>query len=198
MREKERILLIDFSKVVSPIWISKHLSKCLSDLIELSPEDIRTMYKKHIWKLVKWDYSITVFLEELIPYLKTGYSIIDLLDTSKKIPTLDMDFLQWIKELKNTYYIYLVSDIHEILWEEVRKELWEYFDNFIFSFEEKSKKSEDVFWQNLQKKIDFSNVELFVDDKEENIKLAEKYGIPWFIYDASKWVQSIISKLSSN
>ena len=198
MIEKERILLIDFSKVVSPIWISKHLSKCLSDLIELSPEDIRTMYKKHIWKLVKWDYSITVFLEELIPYLKTGYSIIDLLDTSKKIPTLDMDFLQWIKELKNTYYIYLVSDIHEILWEEVRKELWEYFDNFIFSFEEKSKKSEDVFWQNLQKKIDFSNVELFVDDKEENIKLAEKYGIPWFIYDASKWVQSIISKLSSN
>ncbi len=198
MIEKERILLIDFSKVVSPIWISKHLSKCLSDLVELSPEDIRTIYKKHIWKLVKWDYSIIVFLEELIPYLKTGHSITDLLDTSKKIPTLDMDFLQWIKELKNTYYIYLVSDIHEILWEEVRKELWEYFDNFIFSFEEKSKKSEDVFWQNLQKKIDFSNVELFVDDKEENIKLAEKYGIPWFIYVASKWVQSIISKLSSN
>ncbi len=198
MIEKERILLIDFSKVVSPMWISKHLSKCLSDLVELSPEDIRTIYKKHIWKLVKWDYSIIVFLEELIPYLKTGHSITDLLDTSKKIPTLDMDFLQWIKELKNTYYIYLVSDIHEILWEEVRKELWEYFDNFIFSFEEKSKKSEDVFWQNLQKKIDFSNVELFVDDKEENIKLAEKYGIPWFIYVASKWVQSIISKLSSN
>jgi hypothetical protein len=28
--------------------------------------------------------------------------------------------------------------------------------------------------------------------------LAEKYGIPWFVYDASKWVQSIISKLSGN
>jgi hypothetical protein len=198
MREKERILLIDFSKVVSPIWISKHLSKCLSDFVELSPEEIRTMYKQHIWPLVKWDYLITVFLEELIPYLKTGYSITDLFDTSKKIPTLDMDFLQWIKELKNTYYTYLVSDIHEVLWEEVRKELWEYFDNFIFSFEEKAKKSEDIFWQNLQKKIDFSKVELFIDDKEENIKLAEKYGIPWFVYDASKWVQSIISKLSSN
>jgi FMN phosphatase YigB (HAD superfamily) len=56
--------------------------------------------------------------------------------------------------------------------------LGEYFDSFIFSYEEKAKKSEDIFWQNLQKKIDFSNVELFVDDKEENIKLAEKYGIP--------------------
>ena len=198
MREKERILLIDFSKVVSPIWISKHLSKCLSDFVELPPEDIRTMYKQHIWPLVKWDYLITVFLEELIPYLKTGYSIANLLDASKKIPTLDMDFLQWIKELKNTYYIYLVSDIHEVLWEEVRKELGKYFDDFIFSYEEKAKKSEDIFWRNLQKKIDFSNIELFIDDKEENIKLAEKYGIPWFVYDASKWVQSIISKLSDN
>jgi hypothetical protein len=30
----------------------------------------------------------------------------------------------------------------------------------------------------LQKEMDFSKVELFVDDKEENVKLAEKYGIP--------------------
>ena len=156
------------------------------------------MYKMHIWELVKWGYSITVFLEELIPYLKTWYSKADLFEASKQIPTLDMDFLEWIKELKNTYYIYLVSDIHEVLWEEVRKQLGEYFDDFIFSYEEKAKKSEDIFWQNLQKKIDFSKVELFIDDKEENIKLAEKYGIPWFVYDASKWVQSIISKLSSN
>lgn len=153
------------------------------------------MYKMHIWELVKWGYSITVFLEELIPYLKTGYSMTDLLNASKKIPTLDMDFLEWIKELKNTYYIYLVSDIHEVLWEEVREQLGEYFDDFIFSYEEKAKKSEDVFWQNLQKKINFSKVELFVDDKEENIKLAEKYGIKWLIYDASKWVESIISAL---
>ena len=198
MAKKDRILLIDFSKVVSPIWISRHLSDCLSDFLTLPKEEIRAMYKRHIWELVKWGYSITIFLEELIPYLKTWYSKSDLFDASKQIPTLDMDFLEWIKELKNTYYIYLVSDIHEVLWEEVRKQLGEYFDNFIFSYEEKAKKSEDIFWQNLQKKIDFSNVELFVDDKEENIKLAEKYGIPWFVYDASKWVQSIISKLSSN
>ncbi len=198
MSEREKILLIDFSKVVSPVWISRYLSDILLDFVELTKDEIRTMYKQHIWPLVKWNYSITVFLEELIPYLKIGYSMADLLEASKKIPALDMNFLQWVKDLKNMYYVYLVSDIHEILWEEVRKELGEYFDSFIFSYEEKAKKSEDIFWQNLQKKIDFSNVELFVDDKEENIKLAEKYGIPWFVYDASKWVQSIISKLSGN
>ncbi len=198
MSNREKILLIDFSKVVSPVWISRYLSDILLDFVELTKDEIRTMYKQHIWPLVKWNYSITVFLEELIPYLKIGYSMADLLEASKKIPALDMNFLQWVKDLKNMYYVYLVSDIHEILWEEVRKELGEYFDSFIFSYEEKAKKSEDIFWQNLQKKIDFSNVELFVDDKEENIKLAEKYGIPWFVYDASKWVQSIISKLSGN
>ena len=141
MAKKDRILLIDFSKVVSPIWISRHLSDCLSDFLTLPKEEIRAMYKRHIWELVKWGYSITIFLEELIPYLKTWYSKSDLFDASKQIPTLDMDFLEWIKELKNTYYIYLVSDIHEVLWEEVRKQLGEYFDDFIFSYEEKAKKS---------------------------------------------------------
>lgn len=198
MAKKDRILLIDFSKVVSPIWISRHLSDCLSVFLTLPKEEIRAMYKMHIWEMVKGGYSITVFLEELIPYLKTGYSEADLFEASKQIPTLDMDFLEWIKELKNTYYIYLVSDIHEVLWEEVRKQLGEYFDDFIFSYEEKAKKSEDIFWQNLQKKIDFSKVELFIDDKEENVKLAEKYGIKWLVYDASKWIQSIISALKLN
>lgn len=198
MRKKEKILLIDFSKVVSPIWISRHLSECLSNFVTLPKEEIRNMYKQHIWAYVKWECSISLFIDGLLPYLKAGYSEADLFEACKKVPTLDINFLQWIKNLRSVYYIYLISDIHEVLWEEVRKSLGEYFDWFIFSYEEKAKKSEDIFWQNLQKEMDFSKVELFVDDKEENVKLAEKYGIPWFVYEASKWVQSIVSKLSGN
>jgi hypothetical protein len=37
---------------------------------------------------------------------------------------------------------------------------------------------------------------LFVDDKEENIDLAGKYGIRGLVYDVSNWVQSIISVLN--
>ena len=190
--KKDRILLIDFSKVVSPIWISRHLSKCLSDIVTLPKEEVRSMYKQHIWALVKWEYSISVFINQVVSYLKAGYSEADLLKACKEIPTLDMDFLEWLQILKERYYIYLVSDIYEVLWEVVRKKLGQYFDGFIFSYEEKAKKSEDVFWQNLSKKVDFSKVELFVDDKEENIRLAEKYGIKWLVYDVSLWVQSII------
>ena len=198
MSNREKILLIDFSKVVSPIWISRHLSDCLSRLVELPKDEIRNMYKQHIWPLVKWEYSISVFLEEIIPYLKSGSSKDDLLKACSEIPTLDMDFLQWIKILKKTHYIYLVSDIHEVLWEVVRKELKQYFDDFVFSYEEKAKKSEDIFWKNLQKKIDFSKVELFVDDKEKNINLAWQYWIKWLIYDATQWVESVISKVYSH
>lgn len=194
--DKDRILLIDFSKVVSPIWISKHLAECLSVFLTLPKDEIRSMYKQHIWGLVKWECSISVFIDEVVPYLKAGYSEADLLKACKEVPTLDMDFLEWLQTLRERYYIYLVSDIHEVLWEVVRKELGQYFDGFIFSFEEKAKKSEDAFWQNLQKKIDFSKVELFVDDKEENINLAGKYGIRWLVYDASNWVQSVISAVS--
>ena len=198
MSNREKILLIDFSKVVSPIWISRHLSDCLSSLVELPKDEIRNRYKQHIWPLVKWEYSISVFLEEIIPYLKSGSSKDDLLKACSEIPTLDMDFLQWIKILKKTHYIYLVSDIHEVLWEVVRKELKQYFDDFVFSYEEKAKKSEDIFWKNLQKKIDFSKVELFVDDKEKNINLAWQYWIKWLIYDATQWVESVISKVYSH
>jgi FMN phosphatase YigB (HAD superfamily) len=74
--------------------------------------------------------------------------------------------------------VYLASDIYEILGEAVKKELDKYFDGFILSYEEKARKSEDIFWENLQRKIDFSKIELFVDDKEKNISIAEKYGIP--------------------
>lgn len=196
MTEKGKILLIDFSKVVSPIWISKHLAECLSVFLTLSKDEIRSMYKQHIWSLVKWEYSISVFIDEIIPYLKAGYLSDDLLKACEIIPTLDMNFLEWLQTLRGKCYIYLISDIHEVLGEIIRKELRQYFDWFIFSFEEKAKKSEDIFWQNLQKKIDFLKVELFVDDKDENIKLAEKYGIKWLVYEASQWIQLLISALN--
>ena len=192
MYKKDRILLIDFSKVVSPIWISRHLAERFSKFLKIPKEEIRIMYKRRIWPLTRWDYSISVSIDEFVPYLKDGYSTAELFEASKEIPPLDMDFLEWLQIFRDKYIVYLASDIYEVLGEVVKKELDKYFDWFILSYEEKARKSEDIFWENLQKKIDFSNVELFVDDKEKNISIAEKYGIPWLVYDACKWIESII------
>lgn len=196
MVQKNRILLVDFSQVVSPIWISRYLSKRFSKFLKIPKEEIRNIYKKHVWSLVKWEYSICVFIEEIVPYLKDGYSKDDLFEISKEVPPLDMDFLEWLQRLKKNYYVYLTSDIYEVLGEVIKKELKNYFDWFILSYEEKARKCEDIFWKNLQQKIDFSKVELFVDDKYKNINVAEKYGIKWLVYDSSQWVQSIISAMN--
>lgn len=192
MDKKDRILLIDFSKVVSPIWISRHLAERFSKYLKIPEEEIRIIYKRRIWPLTRWDYSISVSIDDFVPYLKDGCSTNDLFEASKEIPPLDMNFLEWLQILRDKYIVYLASDIFEILGEAVKKELVKYFDGFIFSYEEKARKSEDIFWEILQRKIDFSKIELFVDDKEKNISIAEKYGIPWLVYDASKWVESVI------
>ena len=192
MDKKDRILLIDFSKVVSPIWISRHLAERFSKYLKIPKEEIRIIYKGRIWPLTRWDYSISVSIDDFVPYLKDGCSTNDLFEASKEIPPIDMNFLEWLQILRDKYIVYLASDIYEILGEAVKKELDKYFDGFILSYEEKARKSEDIFWENLQRKIDFSKIELFVDDKEKNISIAKKYGIPWLVYDASKWVESLI------
>ena len=173
MTKKNKILLIDFSKVVSPIWISKYLSERFSTFLNLSKEEIIKIYKSRIWPLMRWEYSILISIEDFVPYLKDGYTSGDLFEASKEIPPLDMNFLEWLQKLRKEYCVYLTSDIHEVLWERVKKELWNYFDGFIFSYEKKARKSENVFRENLSIKIDFSKVELFVDDKEININLAK-------------------------
>ena len=63
MVEKDRILLIDFSKVLSPIWISNYLSERFSESLMLSKEEIWYMYKKGIWPLLKWECSISMFID---------------------------------------------------------------------------------------------------------------------------------------
>lgn len=179
---KKQIILIDFSKVVSPIWISRYLSENLEKYLIISKEEIRQIYKKNIWKLVIWEYSIFSFLNELEKFLKKNYTKKDLEKEIYKIPDLDKNFLDFILLLKKEYKIILVSDIYKELGLELRKKLKKYFDKFIFSFEEKSKKSQEFFWEKISKKINFKNVKIFLDDKKENIYLAKKFGIDWIIY----------------
>ena len=66
-----------------------------------------------------------------------------------------MDFLEWLQKLRENYYVYIASDIYEILWEMIKKRLEKYFDGFIFSYEEKARKCEDIFLGKLTEKDRF-------------------------------------------
>jgi len=193
---KKQVILVDFSKVVSPIWISRFLGENLEKYLTISKEEIRQIYKKNIWKLVIWEYSIFSFLNELEKFLKKNYTRKDLEKQIYKIPDLDKKFLDFILLLKKDYKIILVSDIYKELGLKLRKKLKKYFDNFIFSFEEKSKKSQEFFWEKISKKINFKDVKIFLDDKKENIDLAKKFGIDWIIYEnLEKNKNEILKKL---
>lgn len=192
----KKIILVDFSKVVSPIWISRYLSKNLEEYLTISKEDIRKIYKNNIRKIVIWEYSIFSFLSELEQFLKSSFSKKDLEKQIYKIPKLNKEFLDFLLIIKKEYKIILISDINKELGLELRIKLKKYFDDFIFSFEEKHKKSQNIFWKNLSNKINFSNVKLFIDDKEENVLLAKEYGIEWLIYESlEKNKKDILKKI---
>ncbi|MFA5917701.1 MAG: NAD(P)-binding protein [Candidatus Gracilibacteria bacterium] len=176
------IILIDFSKVISPIGISRFLSQNIEQYLIIDKDKIRDIYKKNIGDLVIGKYSIFDFLNEVEKYLKQGYTKIDLEKQIYKIPLLDEHFLEFLLILKQEYKLILVSDIYKELGIELSKTLSKYFDNFIFSFEEGHKKSQKQFWEIISKKIDFDTVKLFIDDKEENISLANSFGIDGIIY----------------
>gem|GEM_PF-1570722 len=83
------------------------------------------------------------------------------------MPPVSSELLNILKILKNTYLVYLVSDIYFELGIVVQKNLSPYFDGFIFSFQEGYKKSEPQFWEQIKNKINFENVEYFIDDKQK-------------------------------
>jgi len=179
----KKIILVDFSKVISPIWISKFLSSNLEPYLNIDKNTIRDIYKKNIGKLVIWEYSIFSFLDLLVPHLKKWYSLKDLKKQIHLIPTIDENILDFILLLKKDYEIYLVSDVYKELWEKIENRLSKFFDKFIFSFIEWLKKSNPMFWEKISNTIDMDRCILFIDDKKENISLARKYGIDWIIYE---------------
>ena len=179
---KKWIILVDFSKVVSPIWISRFVASNLEKYLTIDKNEIRKIYKENIWKLVIAEYSIFQFIDNLEKYLIDWFSRKDLEKQIYKIPKVDKKFLEKLLLLKKDYHIVLISDVYKELGLELSKKLKRYFDEFVFSFEEWAKKSQKIFWERISRKINFEDVKLFIDDKKENIDLAREFWIKWFIY----------------
>jgi hypothetical protein len=117
-------ILIDFSKVISPIGISRFVAHNLAPFLSLSEEEIRNIYKTHISELVVGTFSINALITEYLPYSHTTTTAEQLYQQFLRIPPIDTDFLSFLrKQKKSDISYYLVSDLYPELGEQLKSVL---------------------------------------------------------------------------
>ncbi|MDR0607210.1 MAG: hypothetical protein LBG52_02400 [Candidatus Peribacteria bacterium] len=114
--------LIDFSKVLSPIGISRFIAENLSPYLSLSEQEIREKYKSHITDLVLGKYRIQSLVQEYLPFLSSAYDGLFLYQKFLEIPPINSDFITFLEKQKQTHPIqyYLVSDLYPELGEQLK------------------------------------------------------------------------------
>lgn len=89
------------------------------------------------------------------------------------------DIFNVITDLKNKgYKLYILSNINNYIFDLFRNDLVSLFDGMILSYEEHKIKPYDAIYKCLLNKYDLNPEEsLFIDDRIDNIKTANKFGI---------------------
>ncbi len=93
------------------------------------------------------------------------------------------DFLKMLKRHKKK--VFLVTNAHyKVLDIKLKKtEIGKYFDSVITSFEIGYPKERLEFWQRAEKRLGFDKEKtLFIDDTEEILRTAKKYGIKHILF----------------
>jgi len=95
------------------------------------------------------------------------------------------DFLKMVKRQKKK--VFLVTNAHykAIDLKLKRTRLGKYFDSVLSSFDAGYPKENIKFWKEAEKRLGFDKYKtLFIDDTEEILKTAKKYGIRYILYKA--------------
>src|SRR4030043_696021 len=95
------------------------------------------------------------------------------------------DFLKMLKRLKKK--VFLVTNAHykSIDLKFRKTEIGKYFDSVLSSFDAGYPKESRKFWEIAEKRLGFDKDRtLFIDDTEEILKTAKKYGIKYILYKA--------------
>lgn len=109
------------------------------------------------------------------------------------------EVLELAKKLRKRYKTVLFSDNFDYMTMAIRKNLRlkEYFDLIVFSNEVSMTKREDKIYKFLIKKVKTKPEQcLLIDDKQENLARAGKFGIKGILFKNAKQVKRDLTKLS--
>jgi putative hydrolase of the HAD superfamily len=170
----------------------------LAKKLNMSEEKIKKEYKSLLQDFMKTKLSKEEFFEKFISALDSSKNSNEFFYLLEIIPDLNTELLEFIKNLKKQYKIYLLSNNVSELFEQYEKKINfnDYFDLMFLSHELKISKTQDEIWDVLLSKVNCRPEELlFIDNKESYLEFARKRGIKTILFKNNEQVKKEINKL---
>lgn len=161
----------------------------LSQIFAISKEQGDKFWSEYRVRLLTGEFSSKQFLQEIKDKTKTEISLNKLSRKWKQLyianAEIDWALLDFIKQLRKKYKVYLLTDTIDIHNEyNKNRKIYERFDKVFKSFEEKIAKAEGKqIFLNILEKINTKASEcIFIDDLKEYVIAAENVGIKGIVF----------------
>ncbi len=202
-----KAVIFDLGNVIIPLedeafwWNEQFLG------IFEQPESVRQLKDEGFFvEYEKGTFDTSYFLETLSQYLKPEYQKKDIADKwnalLKEIPEERLDFL---RNLKDQYEIYLLSNTNEIHLDFIKAALierfgsdvlYEIFDHCYYSYEIREVKPDvEIYLRVLKEQQIKAGEALFIDDKIANLEGAEKAGITTIHILPSQEISDVLNNM---
>lgn len=126
---------------------------------------------------------LSLFIENAPSYEKEIREVYKHLEGCAYLFPYTLNLIRFFRE--KGFQIYFLSNYSEYLYKKTKETLsfLETFDGGVFSFEEKCIKPDKIIYERLLNKYNITPEEaIFFDDREENVKAAEKLGIQGIVF----------------
>lgn len=194
MQTKEtKVILVDFFGVLCPDLTDKWLKDDTGAKGKIDRKVLTTIDSKADLDIIS-DQEYYRYLAKLV-----GVKPQQIEDYFASKIVINTELLNILKDLKTKYKIIILSNsnstiLHNIL---VKNRLSSYFDEIIISGEVGYAKPQLEIYKLVLLRFNLDPSEIiYIDDKTENIKAAEKIGIRGKLYIGNNDILKVLSKLS--
>lgn len=179
-------IISDYGGVISNSS-NEEIYEEVGEEFELSPEQIKEEYRRHIvplqkgeleqedfWRLLAGDLEV----EEVNRFRRVWLNVFE------EKTSLNQEILNFFEVVSSEYGLCLLSNTTPFYSQLTPEEVEETFDFHLKSYEEGLRKPEPEFYELALEKVDSAPEEvLFIDDQEKNLEYPEELGMKTFLYE---------------